>query len=191
MKIDQPQVLPLIDRYHDRLKRFVLVTVRDTWAAEDIVQETFLRAHRKRHTLRSADKLAPWLYQIAYRLCLDYFRARARRPEDDTADPVAFKTPQAPSPEHMLERHQMSACVQRQILKLTHAYRSVIWLFDVLDFSLKETATILDISEANVKVRLHRARRKLKAILETHCAFERDGRNVFVCKPSKDATGLE
>ncbi len=191
MQPDEPDVLSLIDRYHDRLKRFVLVTVRDTWAAEDIVQETFLRAHRKRHTLRSADRLAPWLYQIAYRLCLDHFRARARRPEDNTADPVALKSPQAPSLEHTLERHQMSACVQRQILKLADAYRSVIWLFDVLDFSLKETATILDISEANVKTRLYRARRKLKTVLETHCAFERDGRNVLVCEPLEDVSEVD
>ncbi len=85
----------------------------------------------------------------------------------------------------------MSVCVQRQVLKLTAPYRSVIWLFDVLDFSLKETATILDISEANVKTRLYRARRKLKAVLETHCAFERDARNVFICQPRKDGDGSD
>ena len=188
MQNTKPDLMPQIDRYHDRLKRFVLVTVRDAWAAEDIVQETFLRAHRKHHTLRSEDKLAPWLYQIAYRLCLDHFRARVRRPEDDTPDPAGLKASQAPCLEHMLERHQMSACVQHQILKLADTYRSVIWLFDVLDFSIKETAAILGISEANVKIRLHRARRKLKAVLETHCTFEHDGRNVLVCEPMKDMT---
>ncbi len=191
MSTETRHLLPLIARYHERLKRFVLVTVRDAWAAEDIVQETFLRAHRKRHTLRNDDKLAPWLYQIAYRLCLDHFRARVRQREDVTADPAALKPSQTPSLEHMLERRQMSACVQRQILKLAHAYRSVIWLFDVLDFSLKETAAILGISEANVKIRLHRARRQLRTVLETHCAFERDGRNVLVCEPLEDVSEVD
>ncbi len=183
MKTTEPNLMPLIDRYHDRLKRFVLVTVRDTWAADDIVQETFLRAHRKIHTLRDEGSVLPWLFQIAYRLCVDHFRARARRPEDEAADPAALKRPQAPPLEHMLEQHQMSACVQAQILKLADAYRSVIWLFDVQDFSIKETAAILGISEANVRTRLHRARRKLKALLEVHCTFERDARNVFICEP--------
>ena len=183
MKTTEPNLMPLIDRYHDRLKRFVLVTVRDTWATDDIVQETFLCAHRKIHTLRDEGSVLPWLFQIAYRLCVDHFRARARRPEDEAADPAALKPPQAPPLERMLEQHQMSACVQGQILKLADAYRSVIWLFDVQDFSIKETAAILGISEANVRTRLHRARRKLKALLEVHCTFERDARNVFICEP--------
>lgn len=183
MKPTEPELLSLIDRYHDRLKRFVLVTVRDAWAAEDIVQETFLRAHRKRHTLRDQGRMSPWLYQIAHRLCMDHFRARTRRPEEEAADPAALNPPQAPALEQMLEQHQMSVCVQNQILKLDAPYRCVIWLFDVLDFSLRETASILDISEANVKTRLHRARRKLKDVLEAHCAFERDARNVFICEP--------
>ena len=186
MKTTQPHRAPLIDHHYTRLKRFVQVTVRDAWVAEEIVQETFLRAHRKRHTLRDEGRIAAWLYQIAYRLCVDHFRARARQPEDKSADPAASKPPPAPSLEHMLEQHQMSVCVQRQILKLAAPYRSVIWLFHVLDFSLQETATILAISEANVKTRLHRARRKLKAVLETHCAFERDTRNVFICEPKMD-----
>ena len=67
----------------------------------------------------------------------------------------------------------------------------MIWLFDVLDFSLKETAVILGISEANVKIRLHRARRQLRTVLETHCAFERDGRNVLVCEPLEDVSAVE
>ena len=183
MKTTEPDLMPLIDCYHDRLKRFVLVTVRDTWAAEDIVQETFLHAHRRIHTLRDERSVLPWLFQIAYRLCVDHFRARTRRIEDETADPAALKPPQAPSLEDIIEQHQMSACVQGQILKLADAYRSVIWLFDIQDFSMKETAAILGISEANVRTRLHRARRKLKALLEVQCSFERDARNVFICEP--------
>ncbi len=184
MKITEPDLMPLIDCYHDRLKRFVLVTVRDTWTAEDIVQETFLRAHRRIHTLRDERSVLPWLFQIAYRLCVDHFRTRTQRIEDETTDPAALKPPQAPSLEDILEQHQMSACVQGQILKLADAYRSVIWLFDIQDFSMKETAAILGISEANVRTRLHRARRKLKALLEVQCTFERDARNVFICEPS-------
>jgi RNA polymerase sigma-70 factor (ECF subfamily) len=73
MNPDAHDLLPLIDRYHERLKRFVIVTVIDAWAAGDIVQETFLRAHRKIHTLRDERRVSAWLFQVAHRLCVDIF----------------------------------------------------------------------------------------------------------------------
>ena len=59
----------------------------------------------------------------------------------------------------------------------------MIILFDTMDLSHQEIAESLGISVENVKVRLHRARRKLKAILEEECTFEVDERNVMVCEP--------
>ena len=61
-----------------------------------------------------------------------------------------------------------------------------MWLFDAEGFTHKEIAEILDIDVANVKVRLHRGRNKMKKILNDKCKFERDNRNVFVCIPSED-----
>jgi RNA polymerase sigma-70 factor (ECF subfamily) len=77
----------------------------------------------------------------------------------------------------------MSACVRRQADKLPNHYRTVIWLFDQQGFSLQETADILGITLANTKVRLHRARRQLKSILQENCRFNRDERDVLVCIP--------
>jgi RNA polymerase sigma-70 factor (ECF subfamily) len=53
----------------------------------------------------------------------------------------------------------------------------------VVGFKQKEIAEILDISVSNVKIRLHRARKKFKSILEENCTFEKDDRNVLVCEP--------
>ena len=77
----------------------------------------------------------------------------------------------------------MSVCVQNQMLLLPENYRTVIWLFDVLGFTLKEIAGILELSVENVKIRLHRARKKFKSILSQKCSFEKDERNVLVCEP--------
>lgn len=55
-----------------------------------------------------------------------------------------------------------------------------------MEFSLQESAEILGITVKNVKVRLHRGRKKLKAILEEKCAFERDERDVLICTPARD-----
>jgi RNA polymerase sigma-70 factor (ECF subfamily) len=80
-----------------------------------------------------------------------------------------------------LEQQEMGRCVQDQIDLLPEPLRAVLVLFDIMECSHQEIADILGITVANVKVRLHRARERLKSILEEKCAFERDERNVLVC----------
>jgi RNA polymerase sigma-70 factor (ECF subfamily) len=81
------------------------------------------------------------------------------------------------------EQHQMGECVQDKVRLLPESYQTVLVLFDLMEFSHQEIAEILEISVENVKVRLHRARKKLKTILEEECRFELDERNVLICDP--------
>ncbi len=173
----------IFDQYHDRLKKFVTITVKNEWAADDIVQEVFVRAHSKIDTLKDHDKIGSWLFRIAYRQCMDHFRKESRDPQKEIVDFRGVKTSDYSTTERKLEQHQMSVCVQNQMLLLPENYRTVIWLFDVLGFTLKEIADILELSVENVKIRLHRARKKFKTILNQKCSFEKDERNVLVCEP--------
>ena len=173
----------IFDQYHDRLKKFVTITVKNEWAADDIVQEVFVRAHSKIDTLKDHDKIGSWLFRIAYRQCMDHFRKESRDPQKEIVDFREVKTSDYSTTERKLEQHQMSVCVQNQMLLLPENYRTVIWLFDVLGFTLKEIADILELSVENVKIRLHRARKKFKTILNQKCSFEKDERNVLVCEP--------
>ncbi len=77
----------------------------------------------------------------------------------------------------------MGQCVQNHMNLLPESPRTVLILFEVMDFSHQEIADILGIRVENVKVRLHRARKRLKAILEEKCTFQRDERNVLICEP--------
>jgi RNA polymerase sigma-70 factor (ECF subfamily) len=77
----------------------------------------------------------------------------------------------------------MGECVQNQISLLPESLRTVVLLFDIMEFGHQEIADILGVTVENVKVRLHRARKKLKAILEEKCTFEKDERDVLVCLP--------
>jgi RNA polymerase sigma-70 factor (ECF subfamily) len=77
----------------------------------------------------------------------------------------------------------MGECVQNQINLLPESLRAVLVLFDIMEFNHQEIADILGITVKNVKVRLHRARKKIKPILEEKCTFETDERNVLVCSP--------
>ena len=82
-----------------------------------------------------------------------------------------------------LEQREMGRCVQNQIDLLPEPLRTVLVLFDIMECSHQEIADILGITVNNVKVRLHRARKQLRPILEEKCTFERDERNVLVCIP--------
>jgi RNA polymerase sigma-70 factor (ECF subfamily) len=157
--------------------------VKDDFTADDLAQETFVRAYKSIGTLKADSSMAPWLMQIAYKLCRDHFR-RAKKSSRNAVPLDAEVLPCNMSlTEKTLERRQMSTCVQDKILLLPEAQRTVLLLYDVLGFTQKEIAHVLAIRLENVKVRLHRARKRLKSILRQDCTFERNERDVFVCLP--------
>ena len=83
-----------------------------------------------------------------------------------------------------MEQQQMSRCVQDKIHLLPEPLRVVLALADTMDFTHQEIADILHIKVGNAKVRLHRARKALKEILQQECTFEQDERSVMVCLPA-------
>jgi RNA polymerase sigma-70 factor (ECF subfamily) len=85
------------------------------------------------------------------------------------------------------EQRQMGACVQEEIDRLPDSLRTVLILSDMVEFNHREIADLLGITVKNAKVRLHRARKRLKTLLEQKCRFETDERSVFVCEPKDNA----
>ena len=169
--------------YYERVKKFIFALVKDEWAADDLVQETFIKVQKNLNQLREEAKLSSWIFRIAYNLCQDHYRKinQASKREHVSTEERQFLT--EPFFQKEFEQRQMGACVQDKIRSLPESYQTVLVLFDLMEFSHKEIAEILDISVENVKVRLHRARKKLKTILEKECKFEVDERNVLVCDP--------
>ena len=168
-----------------RIFRYIMNMVQDTQEAEDLSQETFLRAYRSRHSLRDEAAQTAWLYRIATHVCLDRLRQYARRnpKEDETdLDEVEVSEPDSPSLQQTIERREMSACVQGYLNRLSDDYRAVILLHDMHELAAPEIAQLLGTSLANVKIRLRRARRKLKIALEAGCAFSYDERSVLTCE---------
>ncbi len=182
------------DQYYAKVRRFILALVKDEWVADDLIQETFIRVQQNVKSLRDPSKLSSWIFRIAYNLCQDHFRQvkTSRREESiDQEDTEGLKETliqEGKDIQKELEQRQMGECVQNQINLLPESLRTVLVLFDIMEFSHQEIADILGITVDNVKVRLHRARKKLKDILEETCAFERDERNVLVCLPIEEGT---
>jgi RNA polymerase sigma-70 factor, ECF subfamily len=173
----------IYDQYYAKVRKFILTLVRDDWVADDLIQETFLRILQNIENLRDPSKLSSWIFRIAYNLCQDHFRQRkiSRRKEETGGEEMEDLKEALIQKE--LEQRQMGECVQNQINLLPEPLRAVLLLFDIVELSHQEIADTLGITIENVKVRLHRARRKLKAILVEKCAFEKDERNVLVCLP--------
>jgi RNA polymerase sigma-70 factor (ECF subfamily) len=173
---------------YPRIFRYIMSMVRDTAEAEDLTQETFLRAHQRRDSLRDEGARTAWLYRIATHVCLDRLRQYARRsPKESEADldELNVAEPDTPSLQQTLERDEMSECVQGYLNRLSDSYRAVILLHDMHELSAPEIAQLLGESLATVKIRLHRARRKLSMTLQAGCEFSHDERDVLVCE-SKD-----
>ena len=187
-----PQVdLSFFENNYDRIYRYVLSLVRDPDEAEDLTQETFLRAHTHRDSLRNAEALVAWLYSIASHVCLDRLRQNARRaPREAEADldEIDLPDPDLLSPVQTIEKGEMSACVQRHVDRLPDSYRAVILLHDQYGWSGSLIAEALGVTLSTVKIRLHRARQRLQAALYTGCAFSHDEHNILVCEPKLPAS---
>ncbi len=173
----------IYNKHYERVRKFVFALVKDEWAADDLIQETFIKVQRNLDKLKDETKLSSWIFRIAYNLCQDHFRKRIQSLKKEHIPTVERQFLKIPLFQKELEQHQMGECVQDKIRLLPESYQTVLVFFDLMEFSHQEIADIMDISVENVKVRLYRARKKLKSILEKECTFEVDERNVLVCDP--------
>ena len=146
--------------------------------AEDAVQETFLRAWRRRDTFDGSSAFRAWLYRIATNVCLDAIRRANRRPKARTLSSLGEVPWLQPFPDHLLdevaprEAEPDALAVRRETIELAYLaaiqllpprQRAVLILRDVLDFSAAETASQLDMSVAAVNSALQRARTTMRA----------------------------
>jgi RNA polymerase sigma-70 factor (ECF subfamily) len=158
----------LVKRYEQKLYNFSLRMCRDAADAEDTVQETFLNVFRYLKNFRYETKFKNWLYRVAASTCIKKRRkskfAPQRElsldeflPQDETE--VPDQVPEwALMPLDKLLNDELLDKINAAIFTLPEKYRLVIVLRDIEGFSTAETAQILNLSDANVKVRLHRAR---------------------------------
>lgn len=161
----------LIRPYERRVFVTALSMLRDPVEAEDVVQETMLKAYRNLQTFRGEAKFSTWLTVIAQ----NEGRARLRKSsqqvmvsidedtegEDGHCQPFQLKDWRE-IPSEILERKDISALLQAAVLELPEIYRAVFLLRDVEETDMEETARLLSVTVGTAKVRLHRARLMLQ-----------------------------
>jgi RNA polymerase sigma-70 factor (ECF subfamily) len=153
----------LYEMHKGPIYRTALAITGDRSAAEEILQEAFLRAFKHIQNVREGVSLSPWLYRITVNLAYDYGKARSRSWHvalDGIIEHLI--APASASPEQKVEERELNDLVYEAIGKLEFKQRTTLVMFYLQDFSLSEISEIMDCPVGTVKSRLHYARENLR-----------------------------
>ena len=164
------------------LLRFLGRYCGDGAVAEELRQEALIRMERGYPSFAGRSSVKTWAFSIASRVAADHYRRPERRmriveldPSEEPADPV-------PPVEERMAVDEMSACVRGVIESLPEAYRGALILHDLEGLTAEEVAATSDCSLATAKIRIHRARERLRKALRAQCSFSRSVDGVLQCE---------
>ena len=165
-------------RHNQRLYRVARAILRNDGEAEDVMQDAYVRAYEHLDQFAGRAKFSTWLTRIAVHEALARQRRDNRYQEleplsEQEGDPMDRFASLAPNPEEQASNSEIRRLLEEAVEKLPDAYRTVFVLRDVEEMSTTDTADVLEITEENVKVRLHRARALLRKSLFARAGMER------------------
>lgn len=171
------------ERVKGSLKSYILRITANKQDAEDIVQETWIRAHRSLANFKGDSSIKTWLFAIAQNIARDHLRSLKRWPENvgDIAKDAAMKDPDffreamtihKTSPEAQFEiREHIALCFTCVSRSLPLEQQLALMLKEVYEFTAKEIAKIMETNEAMVKYYLHTGRSKMIDVFDKRCAL--------------------
>lgn len=156
-------------KFRTELLNYIKSKVRDEYAAEDILQEVFIKIHKNIEQIDNLYSLRAWLYRITNNTIIDFYRRdKQLLPLDEAGDKLAVE-------EELLDMNgEIAACLQPFLQDLPDKYRRPLELFEIDGMQHKEIAKKLNISLSGSKSRVLRAKKKLKEVLTECCEFEFD-----------------
>lgn len=158
--MENEEIAVWFDVYGESILTYIVMMVKDYQQAEDLTQETFIKAYRNRQQFEGRASVKTWLFSIAHNVTTDYFRKK--HPLQHYLGLTSAEVDWRPLPEQMMELHDQHEQLYRAIQQLKPTYRHVVILRKVKEFSTAETADILHWSESKVKMTLKRALVELK-----------------------------
>jgi RNA polymerase sigma-70 factor (ECF subfamily) len=166
-------------RHRGLIERTAYALVGDRQAAEEVLQDTFLRAYRHRASLRTDVSPVPWLYRVALNLCYSRL-ARRRLREEPIGETTAALRDHTPEPADLVEREELRRSVRRGVAALPEKHQLVIVLYYLEGLSLQETAEALGIRIGTAKSRVHYGLRALRdrLVAEQPAGFIRPGHEL-------------
>ena len=175
----------LWETFATRLRRFILKRLTDEGAAEDILQDVFVKIHARIDSLKNPAKLESWIYNITRNAIVDHYRSR--KPTEELPETLAAPQSSAPPADEL----DLTPVIRRMIRSLPDDYRQALIMTEYEGLTQKELAERLGISLSGAKSRVQRAREKLKEMLLEccHLEFDRFGK-VIECQPRRPCCGL-
>jgi RNA polymerase sigma-70 factor, ECF subfamily len=164
------------DAWGDRIYGLALRLLGDPAAAEDVVQDTFVKLMAGAQQIEGRARLTTWLYRVAYNAAMDRLRSQKRElPVPEEGDEAAAPMPSLLvdmrlSPEVLARDNELRKALDAAIASLPTSLRAAFLLRDVEGLSTAEAAEALDLTDVNLKVRLHRARLLLRERLSEFVA---------------------
>lgn len=163
----------LVSRYKDPLTNYIYRFLGDMKECEDLLQETFLRVYRNRHSYRRIAKYSTWLYTIAGNLARSEYRKRKRRRlyslQSVNRDEEEYEV-EIPDEQFSPDKHTESVIqdhyIQEALKQIPQEFREVVVLRDVQQLAYEEIADITGLPMGTVKSRINRGRTKLQTLLK-------------------------
>lgn len=191
MNISEKYFQEIYNTFHEKIRRYLTRMVGEH-EADDLSQEVFIKIAQGLTEFRGDSQISTLIYKIATNTAYDRLRRKkvfpvitqspakmdvdgSKSEENDLFDETEGDT------EQKIIREEMNGCIREIIETLPDAYRSVIILSELENMKDQEIAEILDLTLHNTKIRLHRARTRLRKDLESACVFYRNGNNVLAC----------
>jgi RNA polymerase sigma-70 factor (ECF subfamily) len=152
----------LVDRYQDMIFTIAMKIMQNREDAEEVAQDTFVKAYKKLSAFRQESRFSTWLYRIAYNEAISRKRLK-KLPEVELNEEVTGSVPENEIEEEVkgLDRYEQRRAVDLVLKKLPERDRLMIRLYYNEGIRVSEISEIMEMSESNVKVRLHRLRKKI------------------------------
>lgn len=160
----------LVDRYKSFVFTMVFRYIKDKMIAEELAQDVFVKAYRCLADFKGNSKFSTWLYTIVNTTCLSYLRKQQPltiATDEGQMTDIAGSLPSDYMADNRLERNTRQALLAGAMNALPPEDATILTLFYTAEQSVEEIGNILGIASANVKVKLYRARQKLRTVLET------------------------
>ncbi|MCF0198447.1 MAG: sigma-70 family RNA polymerase sigma factor [Bacteroidaceae bacterium] len=166
----------IVSAYEEPVRRFFLVQTGDNGAlADDLAQETFIRAWQGLDSFRRLAAFSTWLYRIAYNVWLQHLRTTRddylQLPLDEQTTDSAEAQLQTDALDAMA-RHERQEWVLRSLTEMKEPAKTILTLFYLHELSVRDIAAITQLSDSNVRVLLTRGRRQLRAVLQKNNPYQ-------------------
>lgn len=155
-------------KYRNDAVNFAASILKDYYAAEDIVQDSFASFYVHRERIKSYSTLKAYLFSIIHNKAIDYIRKNNKNMVLDL-NIISTFSPKEQIPEEQIVDKEKREWFMKNFKDLNHKYKKVLYLFAFQELSYKEISEVLGISLAQVKITIFRGRKKLKELYNREC----------------------